>query len=107
MQKTALKLFLLLTGLAAVGLAMFWAVRPLDMQFFNLLLNMGWGDADVLNRFWHFRLVPPEWISYPPDYYRWAQAETLARLTVIFIAWAAITLFIERRYFRSQKTHDT
>ena len=99
MQKQTLIVLLLLTTLAAIAAAWFWALPPL----FTPLLYLhptNWTDADIVRRIWHFRLVQPEWVSTPPDYMRWSQAETLARLFVVFIGWLTTTSILVRRYFK-------
>jgi hypothetical protein len=100
MQKLTFMVFLLLITLAAIGAAWFWALPPLLTPLFYLHPT-DWTDADLVRHIWHFRLVQPEWVSTPPDYMRWSVAETLARLTVVFLGWATSIMFIERRYFRS------
>ncbi|HXI71556.1 MAG TPA: hypothetical protein VNN22_14470 [Verrucomicrobiae bacterium] len=102
MQKTTLKLFLLLIAVCAVSVTLFWAVRPLLTPLL-LLLQMGWTDADIINRYWHFRLIQPEWLSNPPDYYLWARTETLTRLAIVFVAWAMSTIFVVRQYCKTCK----
>jgi hypothetical protein len=37
----------------------------------------------------------------PPDYLRWAQSETLARLTVVLFGWVGSTTFLKRIIFGS------
>jgi hypothetical protein len=74
--------------LAAFAAAWFWALPPLLTPLLYLH-SADWTDADLVRHLWHFRLVPPEWVGSPPqyDYLRWAQAETLARLSTVFFGW--------------------
>jgi hypothetical protein len=60
--------------------------------------SSGWTDADLVRHIWPVRLIQPEWVNSPPqyDYLRWIQAETLARLSVVFIAWIASVGWIIR-----------
>jgi hypothetical protein len=102
MQKQRLIVLLLLATLVALAAAWFWALPPL----LTPLLYMhptDWTQADLVRHIWHFRLVQPEWVSTPPDYMRWAEAETLARLIVVFLAWLTATTFLVRRYMRSHR----
>jgi hypothetical protein len=104
MKKSTLMVYLLLITLAAIAAAWFWALRPL-LTGLAYLHPTNWTDADLVRHIWHYRLVQPEWVSSPPQYSytRWMMAETLARLAVVFLGWAASIMFIERRYFRSHK----
>ncbi len=102
MQKRTFILLLLLTTLVAIAAAWFWALPPLLTPLFYLHPT-DWTQADLVRHIWHFRLVQPEWVSTPPDYMRWSQAETLARLVVVFLAWLATTSFLVRRYVRGHR----
>jgi hypothetical protein len=100
-RSTFISWFVLIT-LLAVALAWFWALPPLLTPLFYLHPT-DWTDADVVRHIWHFRLLQPEWVSTPPDYMRWSQAETLTRLAVVFLAWLAGTTLLTRRYLSSRK----
>ena len=102
MRRSRFIVWLLLATLAAIAAAWFWALRPL-LTILGYIYSSDWTDADVVRHIWHFRLVQPEWVSSPPDYSRWEQAETLARLSVVFLGWLASITFIIRRYLRSHK----
>src|ERR1035441_2167116 len=102
MQKPTFILLLVLTTLAALAAALLWALAPL-LTPLGYLHEIGWTDADVVRDIWHFRLVQPEWVSTPPNYERWAVAETLARGIVVFLGWATTAILLERRYLRSQR----
>jgi len=67
------------------------------------IYDSNWTDADLVRHIWHFRLVQPEWICSPPDFLRWVEVETLARLSVVFLGWLVSITFIIRRYFKSHK----
>jgi len=86
--------------LAAIAAAWFWALPPMITPLFYLYPN-NWTDADLVRHLWRFRLVRPEWVGRPPqyDYLRWAQAETLARLTVGLLGWITGAALILRRHF--------
>ncbi len=102
MKRSAFIWWFVLITLLAFALAWFWALPPLLTPLFYLHPT-DWTDADVVRHIWHFRLVQPEWISSPPDYMRWSQAETLARLAVVFLGWLAGTTLLTRRYLSSSK----
>ena len=95
MQKSRLIVLLLFSALAAIAAAWFWALRPL-LTALAYLHPTGWTDADLIRHIWHFRLVQPEWVSTPPDYFHWEVAETLARLAVVFLGWLTSTTIIAR-----------
>jgi len=84
---------LLVITLTAVAAAWFWALRPLITGF--EAFGFSGTDADLVRHLWHFRLIQPEWVSKPPnyDYVRWSEAETLARLLVVFLGWVASSIF--------------
>jgi len=96
-KKQTFIILLLLITLASLAAAWFWALPPLLTPLFYMHPT-DWTDADLVRHLWHFRLVQPEWVSTPPDYLRWALAETLARLLVIFVIWLTAVIFLERRY---------
>src|SRR3954462_4344213 len=75
-------------SIAAVAAALFWALAPMTASLLYIHPN-SWNDADLVRHLWQVRLIRPVWVSSPPqyDYMRWTQAEALARLTVVFIAW--------------------
>ena|ERR1039457_4303994 len=102
MKRSRFIVWLLLATLAAIAAVWFWALRPLLTPLFYLHPT-DWTDADLVRHIWHFRLVQPDWVSTPPDYMRWSQAETLARLSVVFLGWLVSITFIIRRYLRSHK----
>jgi hypothetical protein len=102
MQKRTFIVLLLLTTLAAVAAVWFWVLPPLLTPLFYLHPT-DWTDADVVRHIWHFRLVQPEWVSTPPDYMRWSQAETLARGIVVFLGWVTTAILLERRYLRGHR----
>ena len=101
MQKATLKLFLFFVTLAAVGAALLWAARPLVTPLLYLYPT-GWTDAELIRHVWHFRLVQPEWASTPPDYLHWSQTETMARLSVVFLAWLTNVALVVRYFRRHQ-----
>ena len=100
-RSTFISWFVVIT-LAAVALAWFWALPPLLTPLLYIYPT-DWTQADLVGHIWHFRLVQPEWVSTPPDYMRWSLAETLARLTVVFLGWLGGTAFLTRRYLSSRK----
>ena len=85
--------------LAAVAAAWFWALAPMTASLLYIH-SSGWTDADLVRHLWHVRLIQPEWVSSPPhyDYLRWTQAETLARLAVVFTVWLGCAAWIARRH---------
>ena len=103
MQKSTLTVLLLVTTLTALAAAWFWALAPMTTALLYIH-STGWTDADLIRQIWHFRLVQPEWVSTPTDYLRWTQAETLARLAVVFSIWLTSTALLVWRYLRS-RTH--
>lgn len=94
-----------LLAVTAIGLAMtwLWAAPPVTTSLLYIHSN-GWTDADLVRHIWPVRLVQPGWVTSPPqyDYLRWTQAETLARLSVVFIAWIASVGGIVRTSLRRQ-----
>ncbi len=99
-MKATFRLQLALVTLAAIAAAWFWVLPPLLMPL-GYIYPADWTQADLVRHLWRFRLVPPERVSTPPNYMRWAWAETLARLIVVFLAWLTSTTFILRRYLRN------
>jgi hypothetical protein len=91
------ELLSLLTALAAIGADWFWALNPLFKPLFYLY-PADWTDADLIRHIWRFRLVEPQWVSTPPDLWRWSLTETLARLIVVNVIWLT-TRIILKRYF--------
>lgn len=104
MQKSRFIDLLLLSTLAAIAAALFWALLPM-FTMLGYIHPPDWTDADLVRHIWHFRLVQPEWVSSPPrySYTRWMVAESLARLSVVFLGWLVSITFIIRRYLRSRK----
>ena len=80
----------LVARLAALAAALFWAVAPVTTRLFYLHSG-AWTEAAVVRHLWPLHLIQPEWIGSPPeyDYLLWMQAETLARLSVVFVVWIA------------------
>ena len=102
--KAALRIQLVVVTLAAVAAAWFWALPPILTPLLYLTPT-NWTDADLVRHLWHLRLIQPEWVSSPPqyDYLRWAQAETLARLGVVFLGWLGGVAWATRRYLRKRR----
>ena len=73
--------------LVAIAAGRFWAVAPLAALLY--IHPSGWTDADLVRHLWRFPLIQPEWVGSPPDYdyLRWMLAETLARLSTVFLGW--------------------
>jgi hypothetical protein len=103
MKKSTLMLLLLLITWAAMAVAFFWALAPFILTPLSYLFPSDWTDADLVRHLWPCHLVPPEWVSAPPDYGQWVVAETKARLAVVFLGWLVSITFIVRRYIRSHK----
>jgi hypothetical protein len=103
-MKAMLSLQLVAITLAAIAAAWFWALPPILTPLFYLHPT-NWTDADLVRHLWHFRLIQPEWVSSPPqcDYLRWAQAETLARLGVVFLGWLGGAWWILRHHRQRQE----
>ena len=102
MQRQTLIILLLVTTLAALAAAWFWALAPLSTPLLYIHPT-DWTDADLVRHIWHLRLVQPEWVSTSPDYLAWTWAETLTRLIVIFCGWLTTATFLARRYLRSRR----
>ena len=102
-QFLTLRSHLAAVTLAAIAAAWFWALAPMTTSLFYIHPS-GWTDADLVRHLWHFRLVRPEWASSPPqyDYLRWTQAETLARLGVVFLGWLGSAAWLIRRHRRGR-----
>ena len=94
--RATLRFRLVVITLAAVAAAWLWALAPTTTALLYLHPN-GWTEADLVRHLWRFRIIQPDWLSSPPqyDYLRWTQAETLARLGLVFLgclgsaAWMA------------------
>ena len=81
----------LLSGVAVY----FWALRPLD--FASYLSSMGASEADIIRRYWPYRLVQPEWVSEVPDrLMNWHLAEAFARLAVVCSSWLVFVALMGR-----------
>ena len=100
-MRTTLRFRVAVVTLAALAAAWFWALPPFLTPLFYLHRS-DWTEADLVRHLWHFRLVQPEWVSTPPqyDYLRWAQAETLARLTLVFLGWLGGSAWLVRGHQR-------
>ena len=98
-MKTTLRFQLAIITLAALAAAWFWALPPILTPLFYLHPS-NWTEADLVRHLWHFRVIQPEWVSAPPqyDYLRWAQAETLTRLALVFIGWFSGSIWLLRRH---------
>jgi hypothetical protein len=96
-MRTTLRFQLAIITLAALAATWFWAIPPILTSVFYLHSSNG-TEADLVNHFWHFRLVQPQWVSSPPqyDYLRWAQVETLARLGLVFLGWLGSSISLLR-----------
>ena len=105
-MKASLSFQLVAITLAAVAAAWFWALVPMTASLLYIHPS-DWSDADLVRHLWHFRLIQPEWVSNPPqyDYLRWTQAEALARLAVVFIAWLGGAAWMVRRHLRQRKVN--
>ena len=103
MKKQMFIALLVVITLAAMAAAWYWALRPLLTPLLYIH-PADWTDADLVRHIWHFRLIQPEWLSSSPDYLRWCEAETLARLAVVLLSWLASTTFITRRYLRGRRS---
>jgi hypothetical protein len=104
MQKSRFMVLLLVITLAALVAAWFWALNPL-LTMLAYLHPPNWTEADLVRHIWHFRLVQPEWVSSPPnyDYLKWVEAETLARLSVVFVGWLVSVTLVIRKYLRNHR----
>src|ERR1043165_3852720 len=102
-MKTTLRFQLAVITLTALAAAWFWALPPILTPLLYLHPST-WTEADLVRHLWHFRLVQPEWVSSPPqyDYLRWAQAETLARLALVFLGWLGGSTCLLRRHQRQR-----
>lgn len=103
MKKHTFIALLIVITLAALAVAWYWALAP-GLTALAYLYPTNWTDADLVRHIWHFRLIQPEWLGSSPDYSRWCEVETLARLTVVFLGWLASTTFVTRRYLRGCKS---
>jgi hypothetical protein len=104
MQKLRLMLLLSVITLTAVVAAWFWALNPL-LTMLAYLHPPNWTEADLVRHIWRFRLVQPEWVSNPPNYSytQWMEAETLARLSVVFVGWLVSITLVIRKYLRNHR----
>jgi hypothetical protein len=103
-MKATLRFQLAVITLAAIAAAWFRALPPILTPLFYFH-PPNWTDADLVRHLWHFRLIQPEWVSNPPqyDYLCWAQAETPARLAVVFLGWLGGVTWLSQRHLRWRK----
>ena len=89
--------------LAAIAAGWFWGVAPMTTSLLYIHPS-GWTDADLVRHLWPFCLIQPEWVSSPPqyDYLCWTQAETLARLGVVFLGRLGSTAWVIGRHLRGR-----
>ena len=106
MTKRALSLEIAAITLVALAITFWWALDPILTAIF-LMTNRALTDAELIRQIWHFRLVQPEWIGPPDQFWRWQQAETLARLTVVFVGWLAGVVALTKRYRGGRQGHLT
>jgi len=103
-MKATLRFQLAVITLAAIVAAWFLAPPPILTPLFYLTPT-NWTGAELVRHLWPFRLIQPEWVSNPPqyDYLRWAQAETLARLAMMFLGWLGGATWLLQRHLRRRK----
>ena len=109
MTKRALILEIVGVTFAALAIGFFWALDPLLTAIF-MMTQSGTTDAELIRQIWHFRLVQPEWILDPIQslqFLRWQQAESAARLSLVFIAWLASVIYLITRHRRGKRSHLT
>jgi hypothetical protein len=106
MTKRALTLQIVAVTVIAFVVALFFAIYPMLVAIF-MMTRPGSTDADLIREIWHFRVVQPEWISGPDQFFRWQQAEIYARLTLVFVGWLASVIALVMRYRRGKRSHLT
>ena len=106
MTQRTLTLQLVSATLVALLLVVFWALDPILTAYF-ILSRPHITDAELIRLVWHFRLIPPEWVSGPNQLFRWQEAEVYARLTVVFVAWTVSSIALIMRHRRGKPRHLT
>ncbi len=101
MSRPSLGLLLGAITLASLAAAWFIALAPI-INSFIVMTPSAWTEADLVRHLYHFRLVQPEWVSAPPDFLRWTQAEATTRLIVVSLVWLASGAFVVRRYINAE-----
>jgi len=101
MTKRALTLQI--TGVTAIALlvAFYWALDPILIAIF-MMVRTGITDAELIRQIWHVRLIQPELVSGPDQFWRWQQLEAGARLTLLFLAWLTSVMTLVRRNSRGK-----
>jgi hypothetical protein len=106
MTKRALSLEIAAVTLIALAITFWWALDPILIAIF-MMTHTGTTEAELIRQIWHFRLVQPEWIGTSDQFWRWQQAETYARLAVVFAGWVGCVVALTKRYRRGKRRHLT
>jgi hypothetical protein len=57
-------------------------------------------DSDMIRRQNPVRLISPDWVSPKGDLFAWLDAETHARMRLVFTVWVIMMIWILRRHLR-------
>jgi hypothetical protein len=105
MTKRSLSLEMAAVTLIALAITFWWALDPILISIF--MMTRSGTDVELIRQIWHFRLVQPEWVDTSDQLWRWQQAETFARLAVVFVGWVSSIAALIRRYRRGKPRHLT
>ena len=95
---------LVLATVSAVVLIRLWAIPV----WWTVLVYPDINDSEVINEFWPYRIVQPDWLSSGSDLLgRWQHAEMHARITLIVIVWVAIVSALVYTAFRQRQPRQT
>src|SRR5437762_4555165 len=108
MTKRALTLQIVAASVVALSVAIWWAIVNVLFVFIHWMTRPGMEtEMDFIRYAWPFRLVQPEWLSGGNNIMRWQEAEVIARLFTVFLAWLFVVVAIIIRYRRRQRRHLT
>ena len=98
-----------------VGIALGITALILVPGFFfvtGVSLPMGEGinvtPAENIRHFTRFRIVPPEWVTPGTDglYWSWMKAESIARLSIVVVAWFLAMIFVNPDKWNRRKSNN-
>lgn len=98
--------YLSLAAATMVGFAaaLYWALGPL------LTAGSFWGndDAEMVRRYFSFRVVQPEWLGNAANLFpHWIAVETRARLIIVAVLWLMIGIATGYKSITGLRAHKT
>jgi hypothetical protein len=79
---------------------MIWAVAAIRLGGFT---TANLCDPEMIRRENPVRLVSPDWVSPHGNILSWLDAETYARMALVFVASAVAMLWIMRKHFAARR----